>query len=235
VEFFGAGLALERHGAFGWDRVTQLPGAGPGGQPALQVSYPVNSASQRAMNTDDTGGGGAQAYLARTGGPLDEAWLAYDVRFPAGFRFVKGGKLPGLYGGTVTAGRHIPNGRNGFSTRYMWRAAGVGEVYAYLPTSVAHGTSIGRGAWTWPTGRWARVVQHVRLNTPGVADGLVEVWLDGARVLSSAGLTYRTVPTLRIEGVFFSTFFGGGDASWATPVEQAAQFADVRLSPVPVR
>ena len=43
-------------------------------------------------------------------GSLDQARLGYYVRFQPGFDFVKGGKLPGLYGGTVTAGRHIPDG-----------------------------------------------------------------------------------------------------------------------------
>jgi len=48
--------------------------------------------------------------------------------------------------------------------------------------------------------------------------------------LRAAGLTFRTVPTLRIEGLFFSTFFGGGDASWATPRDQYADFAGFELA-----
>ncbi|WP_181449171.1 polysaccharide lyase [Nonomuraea aridisoli] len=43
-------------------------------------------------------------------------------------------------------GGRIPDGTNGLSTRFMWRANGAGEVYAYLPTSREHGTSLGRGA-----------------------------------------------------------------------------------------
>ena len=161
---------------------------------------------------------------------MDEAWLSYRLRFPAGFDFVKGGKLPGLFGGTATSGRRIPDGTNGFSTRYMWRAGGRGEVYAYLPSSKKHGTSLGRGAWRWPTGRWVQVVQHVRLNDPQGSDGVIDVWLAGKKVYTAAGLRFRSTDRLKIDGVFFSTFFGGGDRGWASPRDQYADFADVRMS-----
>jgi hypothetical protein len=38
------------------------------------------------------------------------------------------------------------------------------------------------------------------------------------------------VPQLRIRGLFFSTFFGGSDTTWATPVDQAADFANFTVS-----
>jgi hypothetical protein len=229
--FFGEPLAIMDHGSFGEDDAS-VRSTGVGGDPAaqLRVRYPADSASRLAARDDDAENGGFQVYLARNKGPVDEAWLSYRLRFPAGFDFVKGGKLPGLFGGTSTSGRHIPDGTNGFSTRYMWRAKGAGEVYAYLPTSREHGTSLGRGAWHWPTGRWVRVVQHVRLNDPGAADGVIDVWLDGKKVYGATGLRFRSTGTLKIDGVFFSTFFGGGDRSWASPRDQYADFADVRLS-----
>ncbi len=233
--FFGTDLARQNFGSFGFTDATVLPVADSRFRTMLQVRYPADSASQRAAATSDTPHGGTQLYLAWQSGPADEAYLRYFVRFPAGFEFVKGGKLPGLYGDRVTSGRHIPDGTNGFSTRYMWRTAGAGEVYAYLPTSVAHGTSLGRGSWVWPTGVWTEVQQHVRLNTPGRADGLVQVWLNGVLVLDETGLLFRTTPTLRIDGLFFSTFFGGGDASWATPREQSVDFAGFALASTFIR
>jgi len=230
---FFRGLTLTRHGSFGWRKVTVLPAAGPGNEPVLRVRYPADSASHRAA-ADGASAGGAQAYLTVPSGPLQEAWLSYDLRFQTGFNFVKGGKLPGLYGGTVTSGQHIPDGANGFSTRYMWRRSGAGEVYAYLPTSTKHGTSIGRGSWTWPTSRWVQIIQHVRLNNPGKADGVLDVWFQGKQVLHRTDITYRTTRDLKIDGVFFSSFFGGGDRSWATPRDQYADFAAIRLSPTAI-
>lgn len=224
-EFFGNRFTGQEFGSFGMDRVALLPSTDSRFPAVLRVRYPADSASQFSASSSDTEHGGAQLYLALRTGPVDEAYLRFFVRFPDGFDFVKGGKLPGLYGGRANNGGKIPDGTNGFSTRFMWRANGAGEVYAYLPTSVKHGTSLGRGKWSFPTGVWAEIQQHVRLNTPGRTDGLVEVWLNGVQVFTQTGLLFRSTLSLRIDGLFFSTFFGGGNATWATPREQYAEFA----------
>jgi hypothetical protein len=229
-EFFGDGLVAAERGSFGLDRARVLPSDDQRFRHLLRVSYPAGSASERAARTDGTSHGGAQLYLVRRGGATDALNLRYYVRFPPGFDFVKGGKLPGLFGGSVTNDREIPDGTNGFSTRYMWRRAGAGEVYAYLPTSVEQGTSLGRGFWTWTPGRWICVEQRVRLNTPGRPDGTVTVWVDGERVYEATGLVFRTTADLKIDGLYFSTFFGGGDRSWATPRDQHADFAAFAVS-----
>jgi hypothetical protein len=225
-------LVPQEHGSFGWDEPELLQSDHPDFSHFIRVRYPAGSASQTVMRDDDAPSGGAQAYLAYARGPADAMMLRYYVRFPTGFDFVKGGKLPGLYGGTVTSGQNIPDGTDGFSTRFMWRAGGAAEVYAYLPSSIEHGTSIGRGLWKWDTGRWIRVEQKVRLNHPDRADGEVVVWIDGRLVLDMAGLRYRTVDTLKIDGVFFSTFFGGDDTSWSTPTDQYADFGGISIRAV---
>lgn len=228
--FFGPDFTTEDFGSFGTDRMTVVPAGDPRLDSALKVLYPANSASQLSSREDETSHGGAQLYLAWDSGPVDSAYLSYYLRIPPGFDFVKGGKLPGLYGGRVTSGRHIPDGANGFSTRYMWRKGGIGEVYAYLPTSVEHGTSLGRGSWSWPTGMWVHVQQRVVLNDPERANGVLQVWLNGQLVLDQRDLKYRDTTELKIEGLFFSTFFGGGDQTWATPVEQRIEFSAFAIS-----
>jgi polysaccharide lyase-like protein len=230
--FFGNGLTFTNHGSFGLDRGTVLPPTEGAPGAVLRVTYPAGAASKRAEAEDGTADGGVQAYLRLPHDSQDQARLRYYVRFQPGFDFVKGGKLPGLYGGTVTSGRKIPNGTNGFSTRYMWRTGGAGEVYAYLPSSVEHGTSLGRGSWQFVPGRWTLTEQEVRLNTPGQADGSITVWVDGNQVFQQNGLVYRTTRDLKIDGLFFSTFFGGGDSSWASPSDQYAEFAEFSLRPV---
>ncbi|WP_232667380.1 polysaccharide lyase [Pseudonocardia sp. TRM90224] len=226
TSFLGNGLRYSDDGDFGLDKGSLLdePGA-PGGR-VLRVAYPAGSASRSAGGPE----GGLQAYLQLAGGPAETAELEYSVRFPAGFDFVKGGKLPGFYGGTVTGGREIPDGTDGLSTRYMWRADGAGEVYAYLPSSEEHGTSLGRGCWSFTPGEWTTMRQRVQLNTPGGKDGRVTVWQDGRQVLDVTGLEFRSAADLRIDGLFFSTFFGGSDSSWASPVDQYTDFAGFRLS-----
>jgi hypothetical protein len=219
--FLGNDLRMAEDGNFGLDisELAEDPDAPAGTR--LRTFYPEGSAS-RGM--DDTPEGGMQAYMELPDS-VDVLDLTYRVRFPEGFDFVKGGKLPGLYGGSVTSGQNIPNGTNGFSTRYMWRAGGEGEVYAYLPTSEEHGTSLGRGCWTFAPGAWTTIQQRVQLNTPDAADGRVTVWQDDRLVLDRGGLEFRSTDALRIDGVFFSTFFGGDDESWASPSDQHADFA----------
>jgi hypothetical protein len=229
--FFGPGLRPRDGGSFGLDRIDLQPSTGTPFGYYGRVTYPAFSSSVLASKTSDgITSGGSQLYLTSTAGPTDHAFLRYYLRIPSGFDWVKGGKLPGLYGGTSTSGRKIPDGANGLSTRYMWRAGGAGEVYAYLPTSKEHGTSLGRGDWHWPTDQWTCVEQEVTLNDPGRANGSVNVWLNDQQVLAQRGLTYRNSSSLQIDGLFFSTFFGGGDKTWATPVTQHADFADFEIS-----
>src|ERR1700736_772997 len=225
LAFFDNALTFVDHGSFGLDRGIVVPATEGAPGPVLRVTYPAGSARNRAAAEDGADNGGAQAYLRLPNGSVDQARLRYYVRFQPGFDFVKGGKLPGLYGGTVTSGGHIPNGTNGFSTRYMWLTGGAGEVYAYLPSSVDHGTSLGRGSWQFTPGQWTPIEQEVRLNSPGQADGSVTVWVNGTQVFQQSGMVYRTTRSLKIDGLFFSTFFGGGDSSWASPSDQYAEFA----------
>lgn len=192
----------------------------------LRVRYPAGSASPTVTKNDDAPLGGAQFFAGLNMQPRDALRLSYYVRFSNNFDFVKGGKLPGLFGGNVNTGGQIPDGTNGFSTRYMWRRNGDGEVYAYLSTSSENGTSLGRGNWQFEPGTWHFIEQEVILNQPGKNDGKIRVWFDGKQVLEQDGLTFRTTNNLKIEGILFSTFFGGGDPSWATPKDVYADFAN---------
>jgi hypothetical protein len=220
--FFQGALNWTQHGSFGLDRARSVTDrTAPTGR-FLRVSYPAGSASPTVARASGAPEGGAQSYL-HLRQPADALTVSYWVRFPPGFRFVKGGKLPGLFGGDAgSGGHHKPAG---FSTRFMWRTGGAGEVYAYLPNDNGYGASLGRGRWRFVPGRWTRLSQRVVLNTPGRADGAVIVWVDGRQVFSQGGLVLRNSGDVHIDGLFFSTFFGGGDRSWASPSDQFADFA----------
>lgn len=199
----------------------------------LRVSYPAGSASPTVSRLYNAplGGTGFYADLGIT--PRNILRLSYYVRFSDNFNFVKGGKLPGLFGGIGNNDTNIPDGTNGFSTRLMWRTNGDGEVYAYLPTSPNYGTSISRGSWRFQPGKWYHLEQQVRLNQPGQNNGRIQVWVDGKQVVNQDNLMFRTTDQLKVNGIFFSTFFGGDDPSWATPNNvyvDFAQFSVVRLN-----
>jgi hypothetical protein len=195
----------------------------------LRVYYPAGSASPRSHIDYGTPIGGTQFLATLRQPPSDALCLGYWVKFSENFNFVKGGKLPGLYGGSSISGQKIPDGTNGFSTRLMWRRNGYGEVYAYLPISDKDGTSIGRGSWQFQPGRWYHIEQQVLLNTPNQTNGILRMWINQQLVLVQPNLLFRTTSALQIEGILFSTFFGGQDNTWAAPEDMYADFASFQL------
>jgi hypothetical protein len=208
--------------------------------PVLQVTYPAGSFSN---NT-----GGAQFYnlwnTTQSGG-FQSMLLSYEVAFDAGFDWVKGGKLPGLRGGTDPTGCSGGNQSTGldcFSARIMWRTNGAGEVYAYIPspnglcseTSIIcnsdFGISISRGSFTFSSGQWNRVTLLVQLNNPAnVANGNVEVYFNDVQALAQQDLQIRASSSVTAGGLYFSTFFGGSDSSWSTPTTTHTYFRNVEL------
>lgn len=127
----------------------------PDGELSMQAYYPAGS-----YNFQNSPQGGFSFYAP---GPASvdlttakEATFGYTAYFPAGFDFVKGGKVPGLcaftsiptrlYSGAdlypVDGGNSddvavsCSGGRRDddcFSARFMWRTSGAGELYTYLP------------------------------------------------------------------------------------------------------
>jgi hypothetical protein len=199
-------------------RITEFSGAGGS---YVQVCYPAGSTVS-----------GAQAKLTIAGGPRTTATLTYQVRFPVGFQFVKGGKMPGLCGGQCWTGSN--NGPGGWSTRYMWRAGGVAEVLLSDATTTGYGTDLFRntGDWKWQAdGQWHTIAQTVVMNTPGKADGSITVSYDGVQVAQQTGVTFRAAgDTDAIDSMIFTTFFGGHDSSWAPSSNQVIDWRDFTVS-----
>ncbi|QJQ95278.1 MULTISPECIES: polysaccharide lyase [Halomonadaceae] len=196
------------------------------GEPVVRVHYPEGTSSP-----GDTEPGGAGFYTEHTElAGADSACLRYQVRFAPDFDFVRGGKLPGLYGGEAPSGGDRATGENGFSMRFMWREDGDGELYEYVVNQdEEYGASVGRGLWRFETGRWVTIEQEIVLNDPDRKNGVARVWIDGEPILEQQGIVYRTTDSLHIDGVMFSTFFGGHGEEWRTPYDQSVDFAGFRL------
>ena len=54
---------------------------------------------------------------------------------------------------------------------------------------------IRQDAFTLPKGRWVRIEQELVLNTPGQADGIARLWLDGDLKAEGTGLKLREMKT----------------------------------------
>lgn len=193
----------------------------------LRVVYPRGSYDPAAVRTAGAPLGGAQfrtPFARMQLGVGEQVGISYRVRPADNFDFVRGGKWPGLYGGGANTGGKVPNGRDGFSLRFVWQAKGLGALSAYLPTSAKWGTVFGLGRWRFEPGQETELALAVRLNTPGVPDGVIAAWADDSLVLYASDVMFRTDATLRLDGFFFSSFFGGGTPDWATPVDTSARF-----------
>ncbi|MEO9968170.1 MAG: polysaccharide lyase [Reichenbachiella sp.] len=172
----------------------------------LQVSYPKGAVGPEQ--------GGVQFVTPLP--PAAEYYLSYDVYFEDGFDFAKGGKLPGLTSGgaAYTGGKHPERGE-GWSARYMWTGEQVPIVYLYYKDMKE---KYGEGVYLdakFETGQWHTLTQHIRLNTPGNKDALIEVWFDGQKVGQKEKFSLREGNLGQIDSFYFSTFHGGATPDWA--------------------
>jgi hypothetical protein len=148
----------------------------------------------------------------------EEAYLRYALRFNDSWQLARGGeigKLPG-FGGTYDRGGwggRPATGRNGWSARMLVNH-GPGATYriGFYTYHVDQPQQFGENMlWDGELvrNRWYVVEAHVRLNTPGRADGVLEGWVDDRRVFARGNLRFRDVPALRIEKVWGNVYVGG--------------------------
>lgn len=182
---------------------------------------------------------GAQ-WLLKLGQPFEELYCSYWVKFSTGFEFVKGGKLPGLVGGSVNTGGRKPNGEDGWSARVMWQESGSIRQYVYhVDQSSIYGDGRpwheedGKNCFFLP-GRWYHLENYVKMNSPGKSNGIITCWLDGRLVMDEEDFRFRNVATIGIDAFYFSTFFGGGDESWASGKREYVYFDNFVISRLPV-
>lgn len=180
--------------------------------------------------------------------PYDTLWVSYRIKFKEDFDFVRGGKLPGLGGGTTPTGGEDCTGQDGFSARIMWRWKNTGDgeqgamcQYVYhMDKPGTYGEDI---YWAYPNhgwssarryfipGRWHTVKTRIIMNTPGQFDGRITSWLDEELALDSL-LRFRAegVHSFAADKFLFSTFFGGGDSTWAPSKDEYVYYDDFIIS-----
>ncbi|KAF9438052.1 hypothetical protein BGZ76_010001 [Entomortierella beljakovae] len=232
--------------AIGGDDISFVPDPLNSTEQVLKINYPKGSYAPSVGPIM----GGTQFYAAPFGHetPFEKMMVSYDVLFPTGFDWVLGGKLPGIYGGTPyhgCSGGLQSTGTSCLTMRYMWRQAGTGEVYAYVPAesgskfcnnpevmcSDQYGKSIGRGLIYFPQGQWNHLDMVMELNEPaGNQNGTLRVHLNGKQVISLNNIPYRSTGMVGFQGLMFSSFFGGADPSYATPVDTNVYFKNIQLS-----
>lgn len=174
---------------------------------------------------------GVVLYIAIT--PTDHACMQYDIKFSNGFDFDMGGKLPGLEGVYGTTTPSAPSGGSGpldyaWSGRMMWidpdgttrtqDPSNTAVSYMYHPRQAgANGDNV-RWNKTFISGQWHTVKQCYTMNTPGQANGVLEAWFDGVKVVDNHQFVYRNDSTtgrdLHISHIAWEIFRGGDIDEW---------------------
>jgi hypothetical protein len=225
----------------GQQRVSIIEGDEAFAGRSLAVSYPKGKHGPQKT--------GAQWQLEFEG--HEDVTVEYRVKFGDGFDFVRGGKLPGLAGGAANTGGNIPNGTDGFSARMHWRTAGsegsrLTPNVANIAQYIYHPDANQGDDFNWddgPTGKWERFAagkwyhlkHRIKMNTPGkngqpgLNDGIIQAWLDEKMALNRTGVRFRDIGSLKIDALYFSTFFGGSGSRWNTTANETIFFDDFKI------
>ncbi|KAI8381343.1 uncharacterized protein BYT42DRAFT_566193 [Radiomyces spectabilis] len=214
----------------------------------LRILYGQGSYSPSATRSSNVALGGTDFYTQ----PLQNqsfasALLSYEVAFASNFDWVLGGKLPGIFGGTPgvgCSGGQQSDDNQCFSMRLMWREAGNGEAYGYIPRASEYcrkhpltqchddyGVSFSRGMIQLQKNQWTKLEIFVQINDPpSESNGILKVWQDGNLVIYQNDVVFRTSNALAVSSLMFSTFFGGGTTKYATPSDTYAYFKNIQYS-----
>ena len=143
----------------------------------------------------------------------------YYLRFADDWTPRRGGKLSGFGGthGRAGWGGRPVDGTDGWSARGLFEGQKAGRTpigfYCYhMDMKGVYGSN-----WVWDrdrlgflgNNRWYCIEQHVKLNTPGQADGVLQGWVDGRLAWEKTDVRFREVDTLKIEAVWINVYLGG--------------------------
>jgi hypothetical protein len=157
----------------------------------------------------------------------DELYFRYYLRIPDGFTNYGRGKLPGpagLYSGSArnnikpTASQPGWSARMFFSPTYTSRDSDFTQLgfYVYHRNQAADNGDL--ELWDPQTGTlrhgaWYCVEGHVDMNTPGVANGLLEGWVDEALAFYEDDFMFRGSGDtgINVKSFWFDVYYGGDD------------------------
>ncbi len=207
----------------------------------LRIEIPRNQAGTQTTGTQ------FQIDIPNT----NEAVLNYSIRLPNSFApDLKGGKVLGLVGGTsnpskphhgVTGGNGA-DGFNGFSVRTnWWRTSGEARFVSYIYHPESTRAPYGQ-EFFWQKaddsfinvedlqGQWRNISIYVKMNTPGMKDGKVKIWVEGVKVLD-VDMFFRYDNSFNIETFFFSLFSGGpqDDLSFASETDTHIDIDNIEI------
>jgi hypothetical protein len=156
----------------------------------------------------------------------EEIYFRYYLRFAQDWNpVVDGGKLPGLastYGKAGWGGRRA-DPAVGWSMRGSFNLApSPGNPlhgYVTVGTYAYHAAMEDNFGDHWPwikdglgvleRNRWYCIEQYFKVNTLGLRDGTLRVWIDGSLAFEKADVYVRDLDSIKIEQVWMNVYHGG--------------------------
>jgi len=179
-----------------------------------------------------------------------EYLLKYRVKFPAGFDWKGGGKLPGLAGGRSYTGCSglvgNPNNRfaawgaqngDGWSSRIMWHKWFTQnnnkpfiDPYVYHKgMNVSCGDTFGKRV-TIRDNTWLQVEMRVKMNTVGSSNGRLFIKIAGTTLINKTNMRWISHSSGReIDLLLWNIYRGGQSAAYKTSVDTHLYIDDVHF------
>ena len=138
----------------------------------------TNCAASGGLHTGSTGGVNmADHNLGPNNNGYNEIWLRYYIKPSVGYQYgaqkmITFNSTPAGSGGMRIGGSGSPFGDGAFDTCPVYDCNTTGAVFYYRQNQGS------RFTLSQITGHWAYVEMHVKLNTPGQANGIWELWLN---------------------------------------------------------
>lgn len=204
----------------GEDRVEVVRSSSPDTGNALKVKYPKGKA--------DSKDSGAQWETDLKGG-YEELYLSYDVKFSSDFEFVKPGrntgrtgKLPGLGGGLNFDDKDDRN--TAWDGKLQFRDKDELEFYVKTPVNNNKHFTWNKKSYTIKKNAWFNIEIRYKLNTVGQKNGIMQAWVDGELLGEYKNAEFRDNARVKINKMFFSTFYGGNAEADAPTKDVYAYF-----------
>ena len=133
------------------------------------VCYPDSSAQ--------TNCGG---FMDRTFAPTATLWKRFYIRLSSGFTV------------SDVFTKLMRSDTNGLTSNW-WTLGCCGQfkLEVHDQNVPVGNTSVYYTGYTMPTNQWVCIETYEKLNTPGVADGVQQAWVDGVQVLNQTGIPFR--------------------------------------------
>jgi len=163
--------------------------------------------------------------------------LKYKVKFPGNFQWSKGGKLPGLGGGTTysgCSGNQANSNGNGWTSRIMFRKEN--STNPWFQPYIYYKGMPGRCGYNFnkkiniTKNTWYNVRMEVKMNSGNNTNGLLDIRINGQVLYRNTNFRWVSKNSGReIDKLLTGIYRGGNDSRWHASIDNHILFDHIQL------